>query len=59
MCDKAVDDSVAALELVLDWFATSKIIKKLRTALYSDDNILYFNEYFDNAAFCCNEMGIF
>ena len=39
MCDEAVDDSVAALKLIPDWFVTSKMIKKLFTALYADDNI--------------------
>ena len=28
------------------------------TALYADENILYFNEDFGNVTFCCNEMGI-
>ena len=27
MCDEAVDDSLATLKLVLDWFVTSKMIK--------------------------------
>ena len=27
MCDKAVDDSLAALKLIPDWFVTSKMIK--------------------------------
>ena len=42
MCDEAVDDSLAALKLVPDWFVTSKVIKKLHTALYTDENILFF-----------------
>ena len=58
MFNEAVDDCLAALKFVLDWFVTSKIIKKLRTALYADENIHNFNEYFSNAAFSCNEMGI-
>ena len=29
MCDKAVDDFLAALKAVPDWFITSKMIKKL------------------------------
>ena len=33
MCDEAVDDSLATLELIPDWFVTSKMIKKLFTAL--------------------------
>ena len=44
MCDEAVDDSLAALKFIPDWFVTSKIIKKLITDVYTDDNILYFNE---------------
>ena len=59
MFNEAADGSLAALKFVLDWFVTSKIIKKLRTALYADENIPNFNEYFSNAAFSCNEMGIF
>ena len=27
MCDEAVHDSLAALELIPDWFVTSKMIK--------------------------------
>ena len=37
MCDEAVDDCLAALKFVSDWYVTSKIIKKLYTALYGDD----------------------
>ena len=33
MCDKPVDDSLAALKLIPDWFVTSKMIKK-RSSLY-------------------------
>ena len=29
MCDKVVDDSLAALKLIPDWFVTSKMIKNL------------------------------
>ena len=44
MCDKIVDDLLPALKFVPDWFVTSKMIKKLLTALYADDIILYFNK---------------
>ena len=27
MCDEAVDDSLAALEVILDWFVTNKMLK--------------------------------
>ena len=58
MCDKAVDDCLAALKFVPDWFVTSKMIEKLFTALYSDENILYLNEDSGNVTFCFNERGI-
>ena len=34
------------------------MIKKLLTALYADDNVLYFNEDSSDVIFSCNEMGI-
>ena len=58
MCDKAVDDSLAALKLIPDWFVTSKTIKSLFTAFCADENILYFIEDSGNVVFNCNGMGI-
>ena len=58
MCDKAVDDCLAPLKLVLDWFLTSKMITILFTALYADESILQFNEDSNNVVFSCNELGI-
>ena len=40
MCDETVDDSLAALKFIPDYFVTRKI-KKLHTVLYTDDSILY------------------
>ena len=40
MCDKAVNDCLAALKFIFYWFVTSKMIKKILAALYADDNIL-------------------
>ena len=40
MCDEAVDDSLAALKVIPDWFVTSKMTKKLYTTLHADENIL-------------------
>ena len=57
MCDEAVDYSLAALKLIPDWFVTSKMIKKLYTVLYADENILYFNKDSD-VVFNGNGMGI-
>ena len=58
MCNKAVNDFLPTLNFVPDWFVTSKMIKKLFTALYADENTLYFDEDFGNVVFNCNEMGI-
>ena len=58
MCDEAVDDSLAALKLIPDWFVTSKMIKKLYTVLYADDGLLSFDEDSGDVKFCCNEMVI-
>ena len=54
MYDEVVDDSIATLKLIPDWFVTSKMIKKPFTALYADENILYFNENSGNAVFNYN-----
>ena len=58
MCDEAVDDCLAALKFVPDWFVTNKMIKIHFTALYADKNILYFEEDSGNVIFICNEVGI-
>ena len=58
MCDNAVDDCLAALKFVPDWFVITKMIKNLFTVLYADENIVYFNEDSSNVTFCCNGMGI-
>ena len=50
-CDETVDNSLSALKLVSDWFVTSKQIKKVFTAFYADENILYFNENSGNVVF--------
>ena len=36
MCDEAVDDFLAALRLIRDWFVTSRMIKRLYTVLQTD-----------------------
>ena len=42
MCDEAVDDCLAALKFIPDWFVTSKMIKNHFTALYPDKGLLFF-----------------
>ena len=58
MCDEAVDDSLATLKLIPDWFVTSKMIQRPFTVLHADEYILYFDEYSSNFVFNCNGMGI-
>ena len=58
MWDEAVDGCLAALKLVHDCFVTIEMIKKLFTALYADENILYFDEGSGDVMFNCNGMGI-
>ena len=42
MWDETVDDSLAAFKLNPDWFVTSKMVKTLYIALYTDDGWLFF-----------------
>ena len=58
MWDKAVDDCLAALKCVPDWFVISKIIKKTFHCFVADENVLYSNEDSGNVVFNCNGMGI-
>ena len=48
-----VEDSLAALKSIPDWFVTSTVIKKLFTALYTDDIIIYFNDNSGDVMFSC------
>ena len=58
MCNKVVDYFISGIKFLPDWFVTSKMIKKLLTALFAGDKIFYFNEDSQNIVFSCNEMGI-
>ena len=51
MCNIAAGYSVVVLKLIPNWFGTSKMIKKVFTALYMDKSVLYFNEDSSNVAF--------
>ena len=45
MCDEAVDDCIATIKFVLDWFVTSKMREKFDKALLANDDILFFNDF--------------
>ena len=49
MCDEAVDNCLAPLKFISDWFVTSKIIEEIDNALHADDDILFYNEDFDSS----------
>ena len=57
MCDKAFDSFLPTLKLALDWFVTSKMIKKL-DAIFSNDDIVFISEDSGNVTFSSNEMSI-
>ena len=59
ICDEAVDDCLAALKFILDWFVTSKMVKKVDNALHANDDILFFNEDLDKVTFIANQGLIF
>ena len=42
MCNITADYSAAALKLIPNWFVTSKMMKNLFTALYTDESFLRF-----------------
>ena len=41
MCNKVVDDCLAALKFVTDWFVTSKMLEKRNNALHANDDLLF------------------
>ena len=58
MCDKAVDHFLPALKFVSNWFVTGKLIKKLHTALFADDDILFFDEDSVSFTFSNDEIDV-
>ena len=58
MCDEAVDDCLAALKSISDWFVTSKMLEKYHDALLPNDDIFFFDKDFRKVTFLDNEMGI-
>ena len=51
ICDEADNDSLAVLKLILDSFDTSKMSKKLYTAFYANDGLLFFDEVSGDVTF--------
>ena len=51
MCGKAVDDCLAALKHIADWFVTNKMLGKFHDAVIVNDYILFFDEDFSKVSF--------
>ena len=58
MCNKAVNDFLPALKFIPDWFVTSKLSKSLDDALFSSDDILFFDEDCNSVTSFGGEIGI-
>ena len=59
MCDEAVDDCLAALNLSLAGLLQVKSSGKIFMMLYSLRMIYFFDEDFSKVIFFANEMGIY
>ena len=53
MCDESVDDWLAGLKFIPEWFVTSKMLQKFHDALNAND------KDFSKVTFFANEMGNF
>ena len=40
MCDEAVDECLAALKCIPDWFVANKMLEKFENTLHVNDDIL-------------------
>ena len=45
------------MKYIPDWFATSKMSKKLYIPLYADDGLPLLDGDSSGVTFCCNELG--
>ena len=46
MCEEAIDDCLAALKFIPDWFVTNKMFEKLVNVIHDNDEILFDNKGF-------------
>ena len=54
----ALDDCLPALKFIPDWFDTSKMLEKSDNALFTNDDIPFFDEDFSKVTFFTDEIGI-
>ena len=58
MCDKAVNSHLLALKFFPDWFVRSKMIEKLDSTVFSNDDILFCDLDSDFVTFFSNDIGV-
>ena len=58
ICAKSVDNFLPTLKFVPDWVFKSKMIKKRYNALFSDDDLLFFDRDSGNVTFSSHKMSI-
>ena len=58
MCDETVDECLAALKFISDWFVTSKVLENFHDALNANDDIFIFYKDFSKVTFFVIQMGI-
>ena len=55
MCDEAVNDCLAALKFIRDWFVTSKMLENFDNTLHANDDTFFWNEDFDKVTIIANQ----
>ena len=58
LCDIAVNDFLPELKLVPDWFVSNKMLEKLHTTLFADDDIAFFHEDSGSVTHFSNKIDI-
>ena len=58
ICDELVDSYLLALKFLTDWFVTSKMIKKLHNAVFSNDGVVFGDIDSDTVTFYSNDIGL-
>ena len=58
MCGEAVNDCGAALKFFRDRFILSKMLEKSDNALHAKDDLLFYNDHFDQVTFIANQRHI-
>ena len=54
----AIDHFLPALKFVSNWFVRSKMIKKVHSFFFANNDIFFFDEDSGNVTFSSDEMGI-